>query len=85
MEGSKRKGIMKIFLINPWVLFFTLCISIVFAVIAFMSNIKTLNYMLPTYDELQVIEGKVEKFSLGPGRNNVFFELTLSDKKTYYY
>ncbi len=68
---------------NPWALLMVFLFSIVFAIIAFWGNTKTLNYSLPTYTELQVMEGIVDDFSVGSGKDNVYYELVL-DNKTYY-
>ena len=85
MESGKGNNvIIKLLSMNPWFLLLVFTISLVFALIAFMSNIKSLNYKLPSYDKLQYVEGTVENFDFGPGRNNIFFELVLTNKETYY-
>lgn len=81
---EKSPGWLKIFFLDPGLL----CCVFVFCMIGFLvflwGGIHTLNYTVPVQSQLQVIEGTVEKYELGGGKNKAYCELTLEEGGTYY-
>ncbi len=70
--------------LNPYVMLMALGIAIVLTGISIALVFRDTNYAVPKESELQYIEGIVGKYKLGPGRGNIYYELSLKNGDVYY-